>query len=222
MSLEVPPVILASASPRRRDLLYSVGIDCFIQPTDVDEIALESQFTGPPEGLAVHLAEHKVRAAAEMITTPAIIIAADTTVIIDNVILGKPTDATVAQAMLQQLRGRTHHVVTGIAMLATATATVTLKTKTTPVTMRDYTDAEIAAYIATGDPFDKAGSYAVQHPNFQPVARIDGCATNVIGLPLCLLLAELRPYGVVPTRKPNADGICQWNNRCSQQPSLSE
>ena len=215
---QIAPLILASASPRRRELLGRLGIPFIVRPADVDETALEAAFTGASEELALHLARHKAAAGmaaltAEEITAGAIIIAADTTVLLDEAILGKPRNADEAWDMLRRLRGRTHVVCTGVIVQPTvgAAASVAIATR---VTMRSYADAEIARYIASGDPFDKAGSYAIQHPDFQPVARIDGCATNVIGLPLCELTQLLRPLGLSllsPAPLPNG---CLWDARC--------
>jgi MAF protein len=203
-------------SPRRRDLLQRLGLAFVVRPAHVDEDGLEAAFAGPRAALAEHLAEQKARTIAATFApdVPAVIIAADTTVLLDGQILGKPRDAAEARSMLQRLRGRTHQVYTGLVVLATATGQHLSRTVMTPVTMRAYTDAEIERYIATGDPFDKAGSYAIQHPLFQPVARIQGCATNVIGLPLCTLALLLQVVGMTVKPPERSAGACGWDNRC--------
>jgi septum formation protein len=135
------------------------------------------------------------------------VIAADTTVLLDGAMLNKPADADEAWAMLRSLRGRTHEVQSCV-VIKRGDGEV-MEVVSSLVTMRDYGDAEIAAYIATGDPFDKAGAYAVQHPIFQPVERIDGCPLNVMGLPLCRLRANLPDL-------PDTSPVCErfWGRPC--------
>jgi septum formation protein len=213
----MPCLILASASPRRRALLESVGLQFIVCPADVPEEDLEEIFTGSSAELASYLANHKAKAIATSsdITTDSVVLAADTTVRLDDQILGKPRDGNEARSMLHRLRGRTHTVTTGIAVMNLATGKIHIDSCHTPVTMRDYSDKEITDYIASGDPFDKAGSYAIQHPTFQPVARISGCATNVIGLPLCVVLPILHDAGFRP-QLVNEQGPCKWSDRCTQ------
>jgi len=202
----MPSLILASSSPRRRELLASLGIEFTIFKPDVDE----SQFPGePPLAYVRRLSQQKAAAVAAQLPAPSTVLAADTIVIlaadtlgIDDTgeILGKPVDADDARYMLRRLRGRTHQVYTAITLRVqplesgvSPSSTTTLTR--TDVTMRNYTDAEIEAYIATGDPFDKAGSYAIQHEGFHPVERIDGSYTNVVGLPLETVQAMLADIG---------------------------
>jgi MAF protein len=136
--------------------------------------------------------------AAEAVNNGALIVAADTTVTIDGRILNKPADAQEAAAMLSQLRGRTHEVLTALTVFDAAAGQSFTELARSRVPMRAYTDAEISAYVATGDPLDKAGAYAIQHPGFQPVdqAAFADCFANVMGLPLCHLLRCLRRLGV--------------------------
>ncbi len=204
--------ILASSSPRRRELLASLGIDFTIIRPQVDE----TQHPGEaPLDYVARLSREKAAAVAAQVDEPAAVLAADTVVILgaDTLgidergdILGKPADAAEARAMLRRLRGRTHQVCTALTLIRVNTRPApslplpdgvlpTTRVTRTDVTMRDYTDAEIEAYIATGDPFDKAGSYAIQHADFNPVARIDGSYTNVVGLPLETLRAMLADIG---------------------------
>jgi septum formation protein len=216
-------LILASSSPRRRELLTSLGIPFTIIKPDIDE----TQHPGePPLDYVRRLSREKAAAVANTLNSrddiyvvrdhqpdQHIVLAADTVVILgaDTLgvdehgdILGKPTDPDEARAMLHSLRGRTHQVCTAITLHTVGTRHVVsaeplTRVTITNVTMRDYADAEIDAYIGTGDPFDKAGSYAIQHPIFHPVAHIDGCYTNVVGLPVCTLknmLAEIGWSGI--------------------------
>ncbi len=192
--------ILASSSPRRRELFGTLGIPYTIIKPDIDE----TQHTGEdPLDYVQRLSREKALEVTKRLTNPSTILAADTVVILSadtmgidgqGVILGKPVDSADARDMLQRLRGRTHQVCTALTLLVMSDGEVqtstTLVTRT-DVLMRDYTDAEIDAYIATGDPFDKAGSYAIQHPVFKPVAQLDGCYTNVVGLPMCTLQTML-------------------------------
>ena len=176
-------IILASSSPRRRELLSEVYPRFDIIAPRIDESRL------PDEDLVAYaerLSRQKAAAvAAQLADAPAIIIAADTIVMHDGDVLGKPADADEAREMLLRLRGRAHDVITGftIQRLGENPSAITDHARTT-VHMRDYTDAEIAAYIASGDPFDKAGGYAIQNAAFHPVARIEGSYSNVVGLPL--------------------------------------
>jgi septum formation protein len=170
-------LILASGSARRPELLAGLGLPFEVVPTGVDETSDERD----PVALARLLALRKARAGAAA-APEAAVIAADTLVTLDGRFFGKPADAAEARATLQTLRGRTHQVVSGVAVVAPTGEAV--EAVTTHVTMRAYTDAEIDAYIATGDPLDKSGAYAIQHPTFAPAAAIDGCLCSVIGLPL--------------------------------------
>lgn len=195
------PFILASGSPRRRELLASLGVTFTVQVPHIDE----TQF--PDESPAVYvqrLSQQKAAAIAQTRQTPAVILAADTIVIDGKHVLGKPADALEARSMLQQLRGRAHQVCTAFTLYSgfyTPAYHITRMDCTT-VLMRAYTDTEIDAYIATGDPFDKAGSYAIQHPVFAPVAEIHGSYSNVVGLPLEALQSALQETGWETEAKP--------------------
>ena len=192
-------LILASSSPRRRELIASLGIDFEIIKPHIDETQHPDE---PPFDYVRRLSREKADAVAAKIDTPdATIIAADTIVVLaadtigvteDGDILGKPTDAAEARAMLQRLRGRAHVVCTAFTLLHMGDhPTSHTEAVKTIVHMRPYTDAEIEIYIATGDPFDKAGSYAIQHTEFAPVDRIEGDYNNVVGLPLDAVKAAL-------------------------------
>ncbi len=141
------------------------------------------------------LAEEKARAVASR-HPHAVVLAADTIVVYQGRILGKPRGAADARAMLQSLRNARHQVITAVAV-ARAQALIS-ELDVTEVQMRPYTDAEIDAYIASGDPFDKAGAYAIQHPGFAPVARLHGCYAGVMGLPLAVTARLLTTAGLTP------------------------
>ncbi len=198
--------ILASQSPRRRQLFGLLGHPFQTLIPDVDE---DVHLGAGPAGYVLRTAQQKAEAiAATLPPAPPgqrrLIVAADTTVALDGAILGKPGDAAEARAMLASLRGRTHDVHTGICVVDTAAGRELSSVSSAAVTMRDYSDAETAAYIATGDPFDKAGGYAIQHPVFRPVASLAGCFLAVVGLSLCDLIPLLRQLDVADRFDPAA------------------
>lgn len=197
-------LLLASNSPRRRKLLALGGWEFDSTPSEIDESVLPAE---TPAAYVVRLAGEKVLASRGAAAPGQIVIGSDTTVVIDGDILGKPADGTEAAAMLRRLRGRGHQVYTGIAALEPATGRMVTDLCITDVPMRAYTDDEISAYVATGDPLDKAGAYAIQHPGFQPVAGMAGCYASVMGLPLCHLTRMLRQFGTLP--RSDLPGECQ-------------
>lgn len=197
-------IILASGSPRRRELLTSLGVPFIVMKSDIDETQRPGE---APIAYARRLSREKADAIAARLyagEAPAgtieavlaadtvVILAADTIGDLDGEVLGKPGDAAEARAMLERLRDQPHVVCTALTLLPCRRADdgtlITGEPQTeitlTRVFMRRYSDAEIDAYIATGDPFDKAGGYAIQHPGFAPVERIEGSHSNVIGLPM--------------------------------------
>jgi MAF protein len=200
-------LILASNSPRRKQLLALGGWDFSTLTPEVDERVLSGE---SPSRYVCRLAELKARAAAALLgdeIQEAVILAADTTVInpLDGEqisggfeILGKPLDGDEAAEMLRKLRGRIHQVVTGLALLRLPEGRLTIEAVATDVPMRAYTDQEIQAYIATSDPLDKAGAYAIQHPVFRPVQNLQGCYANVMGLPVCRAARALAVFGLQP------------------------
>ncbi|MCW1969405.1 MAG: Maf family protein [Anaerolineae bacterium] len=179
--LSTPPIILASASPRRRELLAQLGVAFEVRPSNVNEDPLPDETPLQTQ----HRITRAKAAAAHVLADDAVVIAADTTVLLDGEMLNKPDDEAEAWAMLRRLRGRAHEVQTCLVQRQNGVETVDVMQS--QVQMRPYDDDEIAAYIASGDPFDKAGAYAVQHASFNPVAEIRGCPLNVVGLPLCKL-----------------------------------
>ena len=130
------------------------------------------------------------------------LVSGDTVVTLDGAILGKPGSDEEALDMLRRLRNRRHQVVTGIAALDTRSGRMVSETETSDIYTRDYSDADIEKYIARGEPFDKAGAYAVQDDDFNPVTRVEGCYLNVVGLPMCLLVGALRALGAKPKLRP--------------------
>ncbi|MBE2223318.1 MAG: septum formation protein Maf [Anaerolineae bacterium] len=181
--------ILASQSPRRQSLIYLVGYPYVVRVADADEASI----THPdPAVNVVETAVLKANTIAQQIqSADQIIIAADTTVVLAGQMLGKPRDDREAALMLQALRNRKHEVHTGLVLLDLRNGRRVERVTTAVVTMRNYSDEEIAAYVASGDPLDKAGAYAIQHPLFKPVARLDGCYTAVVGLSVCDVILAL-------------------------------
>jgi len=216
------PLLLASASPRRRQILQLLGLPYTVCTPPVNEDTVQERFRGPAEELAQWLAKHK---AAEVLkshdTEGRLVITADTTVLLNGEILGKPRDKAHARQLLLMLRGRWHHVITGIAVSCKIDGQHSIQATSciTPVLMRNYSQAEIDAYIATGDPMDKAGAYGIQHPSFQPTRHIDGCYLNVVGLPLCVLVDILADFNVFPIlsgqRQNGQEIACPWSEKCS-------
>lgn len=205
--------ILASASPRRQQLLGLLGCSFAVQAIEVDEDVITTP--NPADNVrerALLKISHWHPADP---TRPVWVIAADTTVAVDGQMLNKPATPAEARAMLNQLCGRTHQVYTGLAVLHYPTGALFTAVQATDVVMRSYSEAEIEAYIASGDPFDKAGAYAIQHPVFRPVARLDGCYFNVVGLPLCTLAQLLHQVQApLPAGEFSTDG-CHCNHHWS-------
>lgn len=194
MSAALSDIVLASASPRRRELLDRWGIDYRVVTSGVDE-SFEPDWS--PERLVKELARRKALAVAANLPA-GIVIGADTTVVIDDLVLNKPEDEADARRMLGLLRGRAHEVWTGVALIGSGGGRDEAAAVRSIVRMRDYSNAEIDAYVATGEPLDKAGAYAIQGGAGVFVAGIEGCYANVVGLPLCELGSLLARVGVRP------------------------
>jgi MAF protein len=220
MNTITPPVelLLASTSPRRRQIVSLLGIPFVTASASDDEEAAEARYRGVPENLAEWLAKYKASVALKLPEAAGrLVVTADTTVLLGNDILGKPRDKAHAFELLSSLRGRQHHVITGVVVCAAIDGRTVMHSAScvTPVQMRNYSDAEIQSYIATGDPLDKAGAYGIQHPEFQPTERIDGCYLNVVGLPVCTLTDLLAEFGVYPARQRlRLDTACPWSEKC--------
>lgn len=186
-------LVLASESPRRKELLSLVGLPFKIMAPRISEQQLPGE---SPIDYVRRLSHEKAQAVSATLNSPALVLAADTIVLDGDHILGKPADAQEAASMLRRLRGRTHQVYTAVTLLEALTGRQLSELAASPVLMRNYTEAEIAAYIATGDPFDKAGAYGIQHPDFRPAAGFQHCFANVMGLPLCHVVRLLRRAGL--------------------------
>ncbi|HTE84328.1 MAG TPA: Maf family protein [Dehalococcoidia bacterium] len=198
-----PRLLLASASPRRRELLAAVGIKFETAPVDVDE----TMDSGVPASLTVkRLAIAKAAASAERYPD-SIVLAADTLVSVGGVALGKPADPDQAREMLRALRGRHHDVFTGVCVLAAHNGIRCVRVVRTSVRMRLYSDAEIEQSIGRGTPFDKAGAYAIQDEGLAPAAGYDGCYCNVIGLPLWAAFELLAQTKVANDPRMPADSL---------------
>jgi septum formation protein len=183
-------VILASSSPRRRELLRMIGIAHEVVPADIDESYLAGE---PPVAHAERLAREKGQTIAAR-QPESVVISADTIVVIDERVLGKPRDTAEATRMLRQLSGRTHTVFTAVAVARRGRVESGVEAVT--VTFRDLSDEDITAYIATGEPMDKAGAYGIQGYGATIVERIDGDFFAVMGLALGRMIALLRRHGI--------------------------
>jgi septum formation protein len=197
----VPPadavLVLASASPRRRDLLAGAGLRFEVLPADVPE---EVRAGEPPRALVERLATAKAEAVRARLPSrpPRLVLGSDTVVVLGDEILGKPRDAEEALAMLTRLAGRTHTVWTGVALLRTGDTACCALSVASRVTLRAAGEAELRAYVATGEPLDKAGAYALQGLGRRLVDAVEGSESNVIGLPLEETLALLAAWGYEP------------------------
>ncbi len=186
------PIILASASPRRRELLHSVQLKCSVQPASIDESPRPGE---QPEQYALRMAREKAASVAAL-NPQACVISADTVVTIDSLILGKPETTDQALDMLQQLRGKTHTVITGVTIAAPQQEPVAFAEQTS-VTFAHFDDPLLWQYIFSGDPMDKAGAYGIQSKGAFLVESVNGSFTNVVGLPLNRVLTMLFALQVI-------------------------
>lgn len=221
--------VLASGSPRRREFLKLLDIPFIVAPQEIDETPRPAE---TPAALVQRLSRQKAAVVLPVLSTlrppptsagafeplrQAVIIAADTVVVFGDKILGKPADTVQARQMLQALRRKSHQVYTSFTLAIPAAAALALSVPAADgqrdvfvtrlhqsrVWMRPYSDAEIGAYIASGDPLDKAGAYGIQNETFAPVARLEGCFASVMGLPLGELAAAMRELNLtVPPIAP--------------------
>lgn len=188
-------IVLASASPRRQELLRHAGIVFTVQPADINEAPLAGEFA---RECAERLAREKALAVFQS-HPKSYVLGADTIVVVDDLILGKPRDGADAARMLRLLSGRTHAVITGVCLVGLGArdqglgaSHTNIASETTSVTVCEISDDEIHAYIATGEPMDKAGAYAIQGRASRWIPRIEGDYSNVVGLPVALVYAMLR------------------------------
>ncbi len=194
-------LLLASGSPRRRELVSLLGWPIEVTVSDIDERPLPGE---RPDELALRLSVRKAAAVPSEDRrwggSQRLVLACDTVVALEGQVLGKPSDAADAVRMLCALRGRSHLVHTAITLREMGVERRVSDLASTRVTMRTYSDQELAAYVDSGDPLDKAGAYAIQHAGFHPVARFEGCYLNVVGLPLCHVVRSLRCWDRYPWR----------------------
>ncbi len=220
MSPAIHGLLLASASPRRQELARWLGLPLRVQPARVDETPMPGE---TPEDYVARLAQTKAHAVG---TIPArwVVLAADTAVVLEGRILGKPATPQEAQAMLQALRGRRHRVLTGFTLRPWDDAWEHTEVVSTQVYMRDYTQGEIHQYITSGAALDKAGAYGIQDRPFQPVARLGpvACFANVVGLPVCHVLRALHRRTGVPLRPITARCREAWQYHCPVPEALRE
>jgi septum formation protein len=185
-------LILASASPRRAEILRGAGIAFSVLSSAVDETPLPGETA---TDMVRRLAAAKAELVAARAVGPAIVIAADTVVALDGAVMGKPRTSDDARHMLEKLSGRTHSVITGVALVRLPDVERREFTEITQVHFTALSDEEIVRYLSSGEPFDKAGAYAIQGVAGRFIPRIDGCYFNVVGLPLSRLCRELTALG---------------------------
>lgn len=186
------PLVLASVSPRRKELLASLGLNFTVMRPETKETVVPGET--PPQ-LVERLALLKAQSVSGVVKN-GLILGADCVVSLDGKILGKPATPEEAESMLKALRGREHHVITGVALLNAASQKYCVSSLTSTVTMRVFSDEEIARYVSSGEPMDKAGAYAIQDEVFRPASHWTNCYTNIVGLPLCVVVKLLAHMGI--------------------------
>jgi len=184
-------LILASASPRRRELLSRAGLDVEVRPSSIEEVLQPGE---SPEDFACRAAEEKTLAVAATAPRDTLVLGADTVVVADSELLGKPADRDDAARMLRRLSGATHRVITGVCLVSAPDRIEAVRCETTLVTFCQLDEEEINDYLASGEPFDKAGAYGIQGLASRFVTRIEGCYFNVVGLPVALVYDMLKPF----------------------------
>ncbi|MBD3367570.1 MAG: septum formation protein Maf [Candidatus Eisenbacteria bacterium] len=187
------PLVLASASPRRSRILEGLDVDFVHEPHSIDERELPGE---TPEAHVVRLAREKALDTARR-RDRGTVLGADTIVLFEGRVIGKPAGEEDARTMLSMLQGRTHDVLTGLALVRASDGAVVSDVERTRVTFRELDEREIAQYVAHGEPMDKAGSYAIQDCGAGLVRRVEGCFYNVVGLPVVLLLTLLDDLGAL-------------------------
>jgi nucleoside triphosphate pyrophosphatase len=185
------PIVLASASPRRQELLKNAGVNFVVTPANIPEVRHHGE---APQNFAERMAREKARAVWAG-TNDEYVLGADTIVVVDDLVLGKPEDEQNAARMLRLLSGRKHQVITGVCLIGSNVEDV--RSETTAVYFSALSDADIRDYIATGEPMDKAGAYAIQGMASRWISRIEGDYSNVVGLPVTLVLQILHEHRVL-------------------------
>jgi septum formation protein len=213
------PFVLASASPRRRELLALTQWPVDIRPAQADERPLPGE--GAAE-MAQRLSRVKAQSVALQSPSGSLVLAADTVVAVEGTPLGKPADAPEARAMLARLRGRAHEVITGLTLVVAGDSWEARDTCRTRVPMRGYTDREVEAYVRSGAALDKAGAYGIQDRGFEPVdmERMRGCFANVMGLPLCHLVRLMRRRGIKAANDVPAACQAHTHYACGLHPQI--
>ncbi|HEV2215728.1 MAG TPA: Maf family protein [Terracidiphilus sp.] len=186
-------LILASNSPRRRELLRNAGFEFDVRPSGIEESRLPDE---SPEDFTRRLARDKALDVARQSEAGSLVLGADTVVAVDGQILEKPVDAVDAARMLRTLSGRTHRVITAVCLIRAPERVLAWRHETTAVTFRKLTNEEIENYVASGEPFDKAGGYAIQGLASRFVPRVEGCYFNVVGLPVPLVYEIVKSIAI--------------------------
>ncbi len=194
-------IVLASTSPRRRELLNQIGLSFDIIPSSTLEKDIDS--SDPIQG-SIEAAEIKALNVAAKLSGDVLVIAADTVVVIDGMVLGKPKDKDEAKSILRRLSGRVHEVITGFFVINVLTDKRSSGYERTRVWFRQLTEEEITSYVESGEPMDKAGAYGIQDLGSLLIKRIEGCYFNVVGLPISSLCEVLKDFGVNPLLRINS------------------
>jgi len=192
-------LILASHSPRRQELLRRAGFAFEVRPSRIEEVPRPGETA---EDFACRAAQEKALDVAAACQPDTLILGADTVVVVNGELLGKPRDAEDARRMLRLLLGRVHRVVTGVCLVRAPQEIMALKYETTAVTFRQLDEEEIQSYLASGEPFDKAGAYGIQGLASRFVTRVEGCYFNVVGLPVALVYEILKPFTTKEVHSP--------------------
>ena len=203
-------LVLASTSPRRRELLSCLGIDFRVVPPSTLENMKPNE---TPREMVERLALSKALSVARSLAG-GLVVGADSVVVLDGRVLGKPISSAQAREMLRSLRSSEHQVMTGVALVDADDQQSRVISESSLVTMRDYSDDQLEAYVASGEPLDKAGAYAVQDRVFRPAEHLEGCYTNVMGLPLCSLVDMLQDGGL----EVGSGQYAEVTKECSQCP----
>jgi septum formation protein len=184
-------LVLASSSPRRQELLQRAGFEFEVRPSGTEEVCRSGESA---EDFVQRAAREKSLSVAAVSPPGSLVLGADTVVVIDGLILGKPSDRDDAARMLRMLSGTSHRVVTGVCLVRAPVEIEGVAHETTMVKFRDLEEEEIRDYVASGEPLDKAGAYAIQGLASRFVTRIEGCYFNVVGLPIPLVYDMLKPF----------------------------